>query len=135
MADGFAVHLGGGVYLDASGNIVFGPPSKAQIYQPPGGFRLDTKKIQDAFKDLSDILPRDDSGKKKWTEWGVPNGIVDFLSDSLVSLAAVFPLADFFHQLLVTSWTFGFAFRRVRFGPFLRSLWSFTPPLLSKGQH
>jgi hypothetical protein len=80
MADGFAVHLGGGVYLDASGNIVFGPPSKAQIYQPPGGFRLDTKKIQDAFKDLSDILPRNDDGKKKWTEWGVPSGIVDFLS-------------------------------------------------------
>jgi hypothetical protein len=54
--------------------------------------------------------------------------------DSLVSLPAVFPLADFFHPLLVTSWTFGFAFRRKRFGPFLRSLRSFTPPLLSKGQ-
>ena len=38
--------------------------------------------------------------------------------DSLVSLPAVFPLADLFHQLLVTSWTFGFAFRRERFGPF-----------------
>ncbi len=80
MADGFAVHLGGGVYLDSSGNIVFGAPTKAQIYQPPGGFKLDTKKIQDAFKDLSDILPRDDDGKKKWTQWGVPSGIVDFLS-------------------------------------------------------
>src|SRR5246500_5877884 len=55
--------------------------------------------------------------------------------DSLVCLPAVLPLADFFHQLLVTSWTFGCAFRRARFGPFLRSLWSFTPPLLSKGQH
>ena len=54
--------------------------------------------------------------------------------DSLVSLPAVLPLADFFHPLLVTSWTFGFAFRRKRFGPFLRSLRSFTPPLLSKGQ-
>src|SRR6202007_1037447 len=55
--------------------------------------------------------------------------------DSLVSLPAVSPLADFFHQLLVTSWTFGFAFRRERFGPFLRSLRSFTPPLLSTGRH
>src|SRR5215472_7569721 len=55
--------------------------------------------------------------------------------DSLVSLPAVLPLADFFHQLLVTSWTFGFAFRRERFGPFLRNLRSFTPLLLSKGQH
>jgi len=50
--------------------------------------------------------------------------------DSLVRLPAVFPLADFFHQLLVSSWTFGFAFRRARFGPFPRSLRSFTPPLL-----
>src|SRR5215471_398751 len=54
--------------------------------------------------------------------------------DSLVSLPAVFPLADFFHQLLVTSWTFGLALRRERFAPFPRSLRSFTPPLLSKGQ-
>src|ERR1700731_3521603 len=38
--------------------------------------------------------------------------------------------SDFFHQLLGTSWTFGCAFRRARFGPFLRSLRSFTPPLL-----
>src|SRR5258708_36808426 len=34
------------------------------------------------------------------------------LFDSLVSLPPVFPLADFFHQLLVTAWTFGFDFRR-----------------------
>src|SRR5207253_10296208 len=39
--------------------------------------------------------------------------------DSLVSRPAVFPLADFFHQRFVASWTFGFAFRRERFGPFL----------------
>src|SRR5262244_74675 len=55
--------------------------------------------------------------------------------DSLVSLPAVLPLADLFHQLLVPSWTFGVALRRERFGPFPRSLWSFTPPLLSEGQH
>jgi hypothetical protein len=42
--------------------------------------------------------------------------------DSLVGLPAVFPFADFFYQLLVTSWTFGCAFRRARFGPFLKSL-------------
>jgi hypothetical protein len=80
MANSFAVHLGGGAYLDASGNIVFGPPSGAQIYAAPGGFRLDTKKVQEAFKDLSDILPRDEAGKKKWMDWGVPKDIVDFLS-------------------------------------------------------
>src|SRR5439155_8913161 len=39
-----------------------------------------------------------------------------------------FPPADFFHHLLFSSRTFGFAFRRERFGPFSRSPWSFTPP-------
>jgi hypothetical protein len=80
MTTSFAVHLGGGAYLDSSGNIVFGAPTGAQIYQAPGGFKLDTKKLQDAFKDLSDILPRDDNAKKKWMEWGVPKDIVNFLS-------------------------------------------------------
>ena len=73
MTNTFAVHLGGGAYLDASGKIVFGAPSGAQIYQTPGGFRLpvDAKQLQDTFKDLSDILPHDEAGKKKWMAWGV----------------------------------------------------------------
>jgi hypothetical protein len=79
MTDSFAVHLGGGAYLDASGKLVFGTPDNAQIYQAPGGFRLDTKKIQEAFKDLSGILPADDDAKKKWLKWGVPADVVDFL--------------------------------------------------------
>ena len=40
MSDTFAVHLGGGAYLDSSGNITFGPPSAAQIYQKPQGFNV-----------------------------------------------------------------------------------------------
>ena len=79
MTDSFAVHLGGGAYLDASGKIVFGPPANAQIYQAPGGFHLDTKKIQEAFKDLSGLLPADDDAKKKWLKWGVPADVVNFL--------------------------------------------------------
>jgi hypothetical protein len=79
MSDSFAVHLGGGLYLDASGKIAFGAPDDAQIYQAPGGFRLDTKKIQDAFKDLSGLLPADDAAKEKWKNWGVPSEVVDFL--------------------------------------------------------
>jgi hypothetical protein len=79
MADSFAVHIGGGTYLDADGKIVFGAPTGAQIYEAPGGFRLDTKKVQDAFKDLSGMLPADDDAKKKWQEWGVPAAVVDFL--------------------------------------------------------
>jgi hypothetical protein len=88
MTDSFAVHLGGGTYLDASGKIVVGPPSAAQIYKIPDGFRLDTKKIQDIFKDLSGILPSSDEDKKKWAEWGVPTALVDFLG-SVAGVAGI----------------------------------------------
>ena len=67
MTDSFAVHLGGGAYLDASGKIVFGPPANAQIYQAPGGFHLDTKKIQEAFKDLSGLAIRLQIGRIRQT--------------------------------------------------------------------
>ena len=81
MTNTFAVHLGGGAYLDASGKIVFGAPSGAQIYQAPGGFHLpvDAKQLQDTFKDLSDILPYDEAAKKKWMAWGVSENMVNFL--------------------------------------------------------
>ena len=88
MTNDFAVHLGGGVYLDSSGTIVFGPPTGAQIYQPPGGFKIDTKKIQDAFKDLSGILPQSDDDKQKWIKWGVSKDIVEFLG-SIAGVAGI----------------------------------------------
>ena len=80
MADTFAVNLGGGLYLDASGNLVFGPPTNAQIYHAPQGYAVDLKKIQETFKDLADILPADEDGKKKWADWGVPPKLVEELS-------------------------------------------------------
>lgn len=101
MSDSYAVHIGGGAYLDASGNLVFGAPDKAQIYEAPGGFRVDTQKLQDAFKSLSGLLPNDDKGKKQWTDWGVPKGMVEFLGklSSVVGIAAT--------ALAVYTWAIG----------------------------
>ena len=92
MADTFAVHLGGGLYLDASGNLVFGPPTNAQIYHAPEGYSVDLKKIQETFKDLADILPRDEDGKRKWKDWGVPPKLVEQLSKlaGIVGVTATF---------------------------------------------
>jgi hypothetical protein len=92
MADTFAVHLGGGLYLDASGNLVFGPPTNAQIYHAPDSYSVDLKKIQETFKDLADILPRDEDGKKKWQDWGVPPKLVEQLSKlaGIVGVTATF---------------------------------------------
>jgi hypothetical protein len=80
MTDSFVVHLGGGAYLDASGNITFGLPTGIQVYEKPSGFHVDTKKIQDALKDLSGLLPSSDDDKKKWEDWGVPKKIVNVLA-------------------------------------------------------
>lgn len=96
MTNGYAVHLSGGMYLDANGNIVDGVPSAAQIYQVPGGFHFDAKKVQETFKDLSDILPRDEEGKKKWKDWGVPTELVDSLS-KLAGLAGIVATAISFY--------------------------------------
>src|SRR4029450_7485324 len=92
MQDSFAVHLGGGLYLDASGKLVFGPPTNAQIYQAPKSYSLDLKKIQDTFKDLSAILPRDEAGKQKWKDFGVPQKLVESLSKlaGIVGVTATF---------------------------------------------
>jgi hypothetical protein len=80
MADTFSVHIGGGLYLDSSGDLTFGPPGNAQVYGAPGGFHLDTKKVQETFKDLSGLLPKDEAAQKKWLEWGVPKELVDTLA-------------------------------------------------------
>lgn len=66
MTNTFAVHLGGGAYLDATGNIVFAAPPKAQIYQTPDGLRVDANKLLEIFKDLAGLLPSTEEPKTKW---------------------------------------------------------------------
>jgi hypothetical protein len=88
MPETFAVHIGGGAYLDAAGHLVFAPPPGVQVYEGPKGLSIDTKKLQDTFKDLSDILPRDEDGKKKWKEWGVPDNLVNGLG-ALAGVAGI----------------------------------------------
>jgi hypothetical protein len=92
MPDSFAVHLGGGLYLDASGSLVFGPPTNAQIYHAPKGYSVDLKKIQETFKDLAGLLPKDDAGRKDWKDWGVPPKLVESLSKlaGIVGVTATF---------------------------------------------
>jgi hypothetical protein len=101
MPSDFVVHIGGGAYLEADGNLTFGPPTNAQVYQPPGGFRLDTKKVQDALKDLTSLLPQSDDDKAKWLKWGVPQGVVNFLSKAAGIIA---PMSTF---LAIYTWAIG----------------------------
>src|SRR6185437_15114303 len=54
--------------------------------------------------------------------------------DSCQCLPAVFPLADFFHQLFANGQTFCTALRRERFGPFRGHPRSFTPAFIREGQ-
>src|SRR5262245_54226609 len=80
MAGDFAVHLGGGMYLDSNGTITYGAPPDAHIFPTPEGFKIDSKKLEDTFKDLSGILPSSDEDKKKWIEYGAPKEVVDLLA-------------------------------------------------------
>ena len=81
MADTFAVNLGGGLYLDGKWQPSFlarRPTPRFTMH--PMGYAVDLKKIQETFKDLADILPADEDGKKKWADWGVPPKLVEELS-------------------------------------------------------
>jgi len=90
MSAEFVVHMGGGAYLNSNGEITYGAPDRAQIYQAPAGFAFDVEKAKDVLKELKDLLPYDDAGKKKWEDWGVPKGLVDVLSKAagIVGVAA-----------------------------------------------
>ena len=55
--------------------------------------------------------------------------------DSFQCLLAVFPLADFLHQLFGDGRAFNPALSRRRFGPFRKASRGFTPILLQEGQH
>ncbi|MFN2136959.1 MAG: hypothetical protein ACK2UK_13450, partial [Candidatus Promineifilaceae bacterium] len=101
MPGSFAVHIGGGAYLDAEGNLVFGPPDQAQIYEAPQGFHIETDKIKDTFKSLSDLLPKDDEAKANWKKWGVPADLVDFLA-SIAGVASIIATA-----IAVYAWAIG----------------------------
>jgi hypothetical protein len=92
MTDSFAVHIGGGAYLDAFGKIVFGPSTGVQLYDKPQGINLNTKKIQEALKDLAGLLPSSVEDEKKWEKWGVPLKVVTFLRSvsGAVGAAATF---------------------------------------------
>jgi hypothetical protein len=54
--------------------------------------------------------------------------------DSCQCLPAVFPLADFLHQLFADGPAFCPALPPEPFGPFPEAIRGFTPPLLSEGQ-
>lgn len=79
MTDYFVVHLGAGTYLDASGKIISGPPTGAQIYKPTEGVKFEIEKVQKALEDFSKILPDESSGSKLIKKWHVPVDLVKLL--------------------------------------------------------
>ena len=88
MSDTFVVRLGAGMYLDVDGHLIHGAPDGAQIYSPPVGFPVDTKKLQDLFKDLAGILPEDEQAQAKWTKWEVPEDVVKLMG-SIAGLVGI----------------------------------------------
>lgn len=90
MAGSYVVHIGGGLYLDEAGGLTTGPQTGAQVYQVPGGFKIDAKKLQDTFKDLGGLLPSSAADVEKWVSYGAPRELVTLLSkiSGIASIAA-----------------------------------------------
>jgi hypothetical protein len=98
MADEFVVHLGGGLYLDAAGNITTGPQTpRTQVYSAPGGIKLDTGKISSTLKDIADALEKD-ATKKAITDFanklGASPGLLKFALDAAAAGATVASFAS-----------------------------------------
>ncbi|HEY6223925.1 MAG TPA: hypothetical protein VIW26_09075 [Gemmatimonadales bacterium] len=60
----FALHLGGGVYIDPDGNITHGAAPAPIVYEAEFKLPIDPKKIADALKSVSDALKTADSKEK-----------------------------------------------------------------------
>jgi hypothetical protein len=93
MADEFVVHLGGGLYLDAAGNITSGPQTpRTQVYSAPNGIKLDTGKISSTLKDIADALEKD-ATKKAITDFanklGLSAGLLKFALGAAAAGAAI----------------------------------------------
>ncbi len=87
----FAVHLGGGLYLDSTGSLLQGAPDKLPVYEAPFKIPVDPKKakgaIEEVQKALSDINKNPDV-LKKFAEFGFDTAILDVLS-SIAKIASV----------------------------------------------
>ena len=98
----FVVNLGGGLYLDAQGKLRYTAPDGAQVYRPPAGLKVDTKKIEDLFKDLAGILPEDDDAQAKWAKWGVPMDVARFLG-SIAGIVGIVATAISIYAWIVSA--------------------------------
>ncbi len=85
--------------------------------------------------DRIDPTGRDDIFETSLIEDREVPGAADLANAVACGVSAVFPLADFLHQLFVNGRTFCPALRRKRFGPSSEAIRSFTPILLVEGQH
>ncbi|MEQ9812639.1 MAG: hypothetical protein RLO50_07635 [Azospirillaceae bacterium] len=79
----FAVHLGGGLYLDSDGNLHQGEPPAMPVYEAPFKLPIDLKKARDAIKGVQKALKdvnRDPEVLRKFAEYGFDTKILDVLA-------------------------------------------------------
>jgi hypothetical protein len=93
VANGFVVHIGGGVYVDAAGSITLGPTADTQVYEPPDELHYDAEKVASTLKDLAELFPESDEAMEKWGSWGVSESLVKALGELGQAAAAIASLA------------------------------------------
>lgn len=102
MADlAFAIHLGGGLYLDSDGNVHDGVAPNVPTYDAPFKLPGDPKVVRDALKDVKSALKdinKDPDVVSRFEEWGLPFRFLNLLSavgKIAGMIAPVFAVASF----------------------------------------
>ncbi len=79
----FAVHLGGGLYLESDGSLTQGTPATDAVYQAPFKLPIDPKKAKDAMEGVQKALKdvnKDPAVLEKFAEFGFDYRLLDLLS-------------------------------------------------------
>jgi hypothetical protein len=59
----FAIHLGGGLYMDSSGKLHQGTRPSGPVYTPPFELPIDPKKVKDALTEVKGALEKIDKNQ------------------------------------------------------------------------
>jgi hypothetical protein len=79
----FAVHLGGGLYIDSTGALHQGAPPATPIYEAPFKLPVDPKKVKAALDDVKkamEDLKKNEEVLKKFEEFGLLPMVLDIIS-------------------------------------------------------
>ena len=102
----YALHLGGGLYMDSNGELHQGKPPNTPVYEAPYKLPIDPKVAKDVLKDVREALKdinEDSNVIEKFVQFGLPLELLQILSTvgKIAGIVApVFAVASFAVDIL-----------------------------------